>query len=56
MTETNDQRRYEAWSKNHDEYGESALIPAATVVVMRDTDEGPEGLMLRKNSIINSKI
>ena len=52
MTETNDQRRYEAWSKNHDEYGESALIPAATVVVMRDTDEGPEVLMLRKNSKI----
>ena len=48
MTETNDQRRYEAWSKNRDEYGESALIPAATVVVMRDTDEGPEVLMLRK--------
>ena len=35
----------------HDE-GVSAPIPAATVVLLRDGDDGPEVLMLRKNSKI----
>ena len=48
----NDPRRYEAWSKHHTEFGETALIPAATVVVLRDGDAGLEVLMLRKNSKI----
>ncbi|HJP16390.1 MAG TPA: NUDIX domain-containing protein [Acidimicrobiales bacterium] len=52
MSEINDLRRYEAWSKHHIEFGESALIPAATVVVMRDGSDGLEVLMLRKNSKI----
>ena len=48
----NDPRRYEAWSKHHTEFGETALIPAATVVVLRDGGAGLEVLMLRKNSKI----
>jgi len=47
-----DHRRYDAYARNHEEYGDSELIPAATVVVLRDTETGLEALMLRRNSKI----
>ncbi|MEC9449409.1 MAG: NUDIX domain-containing protein [Actinomycetota bacterium] len=47
-----DHRRYDAYARNHEEYGDSELIPAATVVVLRDTETGLETLMLRRNSKI----
>ena len=28
-----DHRRYDAYARNHEEYGDSELIPAATVVI-----------------------
>lgn len=52
MTERVDSRRYEAWARHHDEHGATELIPAATVVIIRDADDGIEVLMLRRNSKI----
>ena len=39
-------------NRREDEEGVSPPIPAATVVLLRDSDDGPEVLMLRKNSKI----
>ena len=50
MTDHRDQRRFDAWERLHGNGETSELIPAATVVVMRDGDRGLESLMLRKNS------
>ena len=47
-----DHRRYDAYARHHAEHGDSVLIPAATVVVVRDGEAGVETLMLRKNSKI----
>ena len=47
-----DHRRYDAYARNHEEYGDSELIPAATVVILRDTETGLETLMLHRNSKI----
>lgn len=52
MTEHIDDRRYEVWARRHDEHGTTELIPAATVIVLRDADDGLEVLMLRRNSKI----
>ena len=40
------------WSKAAKETGEEPALPAATVIVLRDGADGPETLMLRKNSKI----
>ena len=45
-----DESRYKKWESDHEERGTSDLIPAATVVIMRDSEPGIELLMLRKNS------
>jgi len=45
-----DESRYKKWESEHEERGTSNLIPAATVVIMRDSESGIELLMLRKNS------
>ena len=47
-----DHRRYDAYARNHEEFGNSELIPAATVVILRDAKTGLEALMLRRNSKI----
>ena len=47
-----DHRRYDAYARNHEDFGDSELIPAATVVVLRDAETGLEALMLRRNSKI----
>ena len=47
-----DHRRYDAYARHHAEHGDSELIPAATVVVVRDGGDGVETLMLRRNSKI----
>ena len=47
-----DHRLYDAYARHHAQHGGSELIPAATVVVLRDGDDGVETLMLRKNSKI----
>ena len=41
---------FEEWRKQFERDGEAPAIPAATVVVLRDGPDGPESLMLRKNS------
>ena len=38
--------------RSEEDEGVSELIPAATVVLLRNTDAGPEVLMLKKNSKI----
>lgn len=50
--EHRDQARYDTYARQHEKYGHSELIPAATVVVLRDGSHGLETLMLRKNSDI----
>ena len=50
MADQSDQRRFDDWEHRHRTTGTSELIPAATVVVMRDGPSGLELLMLRKNS------
>ncbi|HAQ22220.1 MAG TPA: NUDIX hydrolase [Acidimicrobiaceae bacterium] len=47
-----DHSRPDTWAQLQIEHDESEPIPAATVVVLRDGDEGLETLMLRKNSNI----
>ena len=41
---------FEEWRQQFERDGEAPAIPAATVVVLRDGPDGPESLMLRKNS------
>ena len=41
---------FDAWRKQFELHGEAPAIPAATVVVLRDGPDGPESLMLRRNS------
>ena len=43
---------FEEWRQQFERDGESPAIPAATVVVLRNGPDGPESLMLRKNSRI----
>ena len=50
MVDNRDESRYKKWESDHEERGTSDLIPAATVVIMRDSEPGIELLMLRKNS------
>ena len=50
MINNRDESRYKKWESEHEERGTSDLIPAATVVIMRDSKSGIELLMLRKNS------
>ena len=50
MVDNRDESRYKKWESDHEERGTSELIPAATVVIMRDSESGIELLMLRKNS------
>ena len=50
MVNNRDESRYKKWESDHEERGTSDLIPAATVVIMRDSESGIELLMLRKNS------
>ncbi len=47
-----DRIRFDEWVRYARESGEVPALPAATVVVLRDTDEGLQTLMLRKNSNI----
>ncbi len=47
-----DTRRFAAWALEARQTGDTPAIPAATVVVLRDTPDGPATLMLRKNSRI----
>ena len=47
-----DSERFDEWIRHANESGEEPAIPAATVVVLRDTDEGLQTLMLKKNSKI----
>ena len=50
--EHRDHRRYHTYARHHDEHGLTELIPSATVIVLRDTPDGLETLMLHKNSKI----
>ena len=50
MANNRDKSRYKKWETDHEKRGTSDLIPAATVVIMRDSESGIELLMLRKNS------
>ena len=50
MANNRDESRYKKWETDHEKRGTSDLIPAATVVIMRDSESGIELLMLRKNS------
>ncbi len=50
MVDNRDESRYKKWESDHEERGTSELIPAATVVIMRNSESGIELLMLRKNS------
>ncbi len=47
-----DRKRFAEWTRYARETGETPAIPAATVVLMRDGDDGIETIMLRKNSKI----
>tara|TARA_B100000530_G_scaffold266217_1_gene178917 strand:+ start:137 stop:877 length:741 start_codon:yes stop_codon:yes gene_type:complete len=50
LVDNRDESRYKKWESDHEDRGTSDLIPAATVVIMRDSESGIELLMLRKNS------
>ena len=50
MVNNRDESRYKKWESDHEERGTSELIPAATVVIMRDSESDIELLMLRKSS------
>jgi 8-oxo-dGTP pyrophosphatase MutT (NUDIX family) len=50
LVNNRDESRYKKWESDHEERGTSELIPAATVVIMRDSESGIELLMLRKSS------
>jgi len=50
--EAADRARFEAWLEHAEQSGDIPAIPAATVVVLRDTETGPQTLMLRRNSKI----
>ena len=47
-----DGARFEKWLAHARSSGDQPAVPAATVVVLRDTESGPQTLMLRKNSRI----
>lgn len=47
-----DRDRFGEWARFAQEHGDSPAIAAATVVLLRNTDDGIETLMLRKNSRI----
>ena len=47
-----DTERFEEWIRYAAESGETPAVPAATVIVLRDGDDGLETLMLRRNSKI----
>ena len=45
-----DGERFKAWMRSGAPEGENRAIPAATVILLRDTADGLETLMLRRNS------
>ena len=47
-----DRARFREWARYAQQHGDSPAIAAATVVLLRNTDDGIETLMLRKNSRI----
>lgn len=47
-----DRARFAEWARYAREQGETPAIPAATVVILRDTTSGLQTLMLRRNSKI----
>ena len=47
-----DRARFADWARHARESGETPAIPAATVVLLRDSADGIETIMLRKNSKI----
>ena len=47
-----DRTRYREWARYAREHGDSPAIAAATVVLLRNSNDGIETLMLRKNSRI----
>ncbi len=47
-----DRARFESWVQYAEQSGDRPALPAATVVVLRDTETGPRTLMLRRNSKI----
>ena len=49
---TTDKARFAEWARQARDNGGTPAIPAATVVMLRDGADGPETLMLRKNSKI----
>ena len=47
-----DKARFAEWARYARDQGETPAIPAATVVMLRNSEAGIETLMLRKNSQI----
>ena len=47
-----DRARFADWARHARESGETPAVPAATVVLLRDSHDGIETIMLRKNSKI----
>lgn len=52
MAENRDTVRFSDWARHAEQDGPTPAIPAATVVLLRDSSRGLETLMLRKNSKI----
>ena len=50
MTENHEKKRFSNWERRHKQNGISELVPASTVILIRDSAFGIEVLMLRKNS------